>query len=79
MTKYKQMPASFYKVIRQDDHEAIVSCSYLCPYCMQETYGQIPIQPDWFYLLDDIFTDYLVCDHCLNKTLVRFLQSTRIR
>ena len=80
MGRHKQMPGYSYEVVYQDDHEATVKYTYLCPYCDQDTTAQKTVYPDWFNLLDSgCFYDSLECEHCNKIADVRFFRNQRIR
>jgi len=77
--RHKEMPGRTYEVIYQDDHEATVKCTYLCPYCNQETTAQITVYSDGFDLLvSGGFFEPLECEYCNKTTDVRFWSNQRI-
>lgn len=79
MGRHKEMPGYTYAVIYQDDHEATVKCTYLCPYCNQDTTAQLTVYSDWFYQLEaGAFYTPLDCGSCNETTNVRFWSNQRI-
>jgi len=79
MGRHKQMPGKTYKVIFQDDQEAKVICTYLCPYCKLDTTVKITVNSTGFDLLESGgFYEPLECFHCNKISDVRFWQSSRI-
>ncbi|CZQ86506.1 hypothetical protein SAMN05216375_1024 [Trichococcus ilyis] len=79
MGRHKQMPGKTYKIIFQNDQEAKVICTYLCPYCNLDTTVQITVNATGFDLLESGgFYEPLECPHCNKISDVRFWQSSRI-
>ena len=79
MGRHKEMPGYTYSVIYQDDREATVQCTYLCPYCNQDATAQITVYSDWFYQLESGgFYTPLNCNSCNETTDVRFWSNQRI-
>jgi len=79
MGRHKGMPGRTYEVIYQDDHEATVKCTYLCPYCNQETTAQMTAYSGGFDLLNSGgFFERLKCEYCNKITDVRFCGDQRI-
>lgn len=73
MGRHKQMPGRMYEIICQDSNEAIVNCTYLCPYCNQETTTQITVPASGFDILErGVFFEPLICEICDKITDVRF-------
>lgn len=79
MARHKQMPGRSYEVIYQDKHEAIVKCTYLCPYCNQETTVEMAVSSDGFDLLNSGgFFELLECGYCNKIADVRYCSNNRI-
>lgn len=77
--RHKEMPGRTYEVIYQDDNEATVKCTYLCPYCNEDATTQITVYSNGFDLLDSGgFFEPLECEHCNKTTNVRFFRNQRI-
>ena len=78
MPRHMQMPGMAYKIIRQDENEANVEYTWLCPYCGQVTTVQSIVYPsDYERLETGGFYDALVCEYCGKTTDVRFWRSVR--
>ena len=78
MARHKQMPGRIYEIIQKDNKEAIVKCTYLCPYCNQETTDTITVPADGFGMLETGgFFEPLDCEHCGKTTDVRFYKGNR--
>jgi len=79
MGRHKQTPGRTYEVLYQDDYKATVKCTYLCPYCNQETTAQITVHSDGFDLLNSGgFFEPLECKDCSKTADVRFWSNQRI-
>ncbi|WP_426349406.1 hypothetical protein ACPWSR_16965 [Alloiococcus sp. CFN-8] len=79
MGRHKQMPGRTYKIVSQNSSEAIVDCTYLCPYCDQETTVQITVNSDGFDLIErGGFYEPLTCEYCNKTTDVRFFKGNKI-
>lgn len=79
MARHKQMPGSTYHIIYHGDRSSTVECTYLCPYCGQNTTASFEAKADDADLLErGGFYEALCCDWCGKVTDVRFWQSTKI-
>ncbi len=77
---YKQMPGRTYQIFRQGNNSLIVNCTYLCPYCNQNTTASFEVNSDDADLIErGGFFEALHCDLCGKVTDVRFFQSNRIK
>lgn len=73
------MPGRNYEVTYQDDNEATVESSHLCPYCNQETTALFTAGADGFALLEiGSFFEPLECENCHKIADVRFFSNNRI-
>lgn len=78
MGRHKEMVGKTYHVEHRGDH-ADVECTYLCPYCNQETSSRFTANPDTFDLLErGGFYEHLKCDLCDEISSVRFWQCNKI-
>lgn len=76
---HKQMPGKTYQVFYNGDHSATVHCTYLCPYCNQDTTSSFEAPADAADLLErGGFFEALRCDLCGKVTDVRFLRDNKI-
>lgn len=76
---HKQMPGRTYKVNYHGDHSSTVHCTYLCPYCNQDTTASFEANADTADLLEQGgFFESLHCEQCGKVTDVRFWQSNKI-
>lgn len=79
MPKHKQMPGMAYRVISQNESQAILEYTYLCPYCMRKSMVQSKVyQADYARLETGGFYDALECSECGKTTDVRFWQAMKI-
>ncbi len=79
MPKHKQMPGMTYRVISQNESQAILEYTYLCPYCMRKSMVQSKVYPaDYARLETGGFYDALECSECGKTTDVRFWQAMKI-
>lgn len=75
---HKQMPGRTYHITYNDDSTATVECTYLCPYCNQDTTSSFAANIDAFDLLErGVFFESLKCDLCGKVTDVRFMSNTK--
>jgi transcription elongation factor Elf1 len=75
----KQMPGRTYHIAYNDDSIATVECTYLCPYCNQDTTSGFTAKIDTFDLLErGVFFESLKCDLCGKVTDVRFMSNTKV-
>lgn len=76
---HKQMPGNTYHIDYHGDGSATIECTYLCPYCNQDTASNFEVNPDVTALVEQGgFFEPLHCDHCGKVTDVRFWQSNKI-
>ena len=45
MQKHRQMPGMTYRIVSQNVNQAILECTYLCPYCMRQSTVRTVIYP----------------------------------
>lgn len=75
---HKQMPGKTYQIFYHGD-SATVNCSYLCPYCEQDTTSSFEANSDVFETLErGGFFEPLRCELCGKVTDVRFWGSNKI-
>lgn len=73
MPKNKQMPGMTYQVISQNESQAILEYTYLCPYCMRKSTVRSSVYPaDYERLETGGFYDALDCSECGRTADVRF-------
>lgn len=76
---HKQMPGKTYHINYHSDDSATVECTYLCPYCNQETSSNFQANCNATALVEQGgFFESLHCDLCGKVTDVRFWQSNKI-
>lgn len=76
---HKQMPGYTYHVTYHSDRSSTVDCTYLCPYCMQDTTATIEAEADVADVLErGGFFEPLRCNLCGKVTDVRFWKSSKI-
>jgi transcription elongation factor Elf1 len=79
MARHKQMPGRTYRVIRHRDGSCTVECTYLCPYCEQETTASFEAGADAADQLErGGFFEPLSCGLCGKVTDVRFWQGNKV-
>lgn len=75
---HKQMPGYTYHIDYHDDCSATVNCTYLCPYCNQDTTASFEAAADTSELLEQGgFFEPLRCSQCGRVTDVRFWKSNK--
>ena len=75
---YKQMPGRTYH-IEYNGSTALVECTYLCPYCNQDTSSRFTANEEAFEILErGGFFEPLYCDMCGKVTDVRFWSNNKI-
>lgn len=76
---HKQMPGRTYHINYYEDGSATVDCTYLCPYCRQNTTSRFEVDSN---VVDRVeqggFFEPIRCDLCGKVTDVRFWQSNKI-
>lgn len=76
---HKQMPGRTYHVVNHGDNSATVNCTYMCPYCNQNTTASFEANADATDLFErGGFFEPLRCDQCGKVTDVRFWHSNKI-
>lgn len=76
---HKQMPGRTYHIIHDVDGSATVECTYLCPYCDQETSATFYVDENGSNLVErEGFFESLECCLCGKVTDVRFYNSNKI-
>ena len=76
---HKQMPGRTYHINYHGDGSATVECTYLCPYCNQDTTASFEINADATEQAEQGgFFEPVHCDLCGKVTDVRFWQSNKI-
>ena len=79
MPKNKQMPGMTYQVISQNESQAILEYTYLCPYCMRKSTVRSSVYPaDYERLEIGGFYDALDCSECGRTADVRFWHTMKI-
>ena len=79
MPKHKQMPGMTYQVISQNESQAILEYTYLCPYCMRKsTVRSTAYSTDYERLETGGFYDVLNCSECGKTADVRFWRTMKI-
>ena len=79
MPRHKQMPGMTYQVISQDERQAVMEYTYLCPYCMRKaTVQSVVYSPDYERLETGGFYDALSCSECGKIADVRFWRTMKI-
>ncbi len=79
MEAHKQMPGMTYKIVTQDERQAILEYIYLCPYCMRKAKVRSVAYPaDYERLENGGFYDALPCSECGKVADVRFWQAMKI-
>ena len=79
MQKNKQMPGMTYQVISQNESQAILEYTYLCPYCMRKSTVRSSVFPaDYERLETGGFYDALACSECGKIADVRFWRTMKI-
>ena len=76
---HKQMPGKTYHISYHEDGSATIECSYLCPYCNQDTTSRFEVNADTTDMIEQgAFFEPLHCDLCGKVTDVRFWLSNKI-
>ena len=79
MPRHKQMPGMTYRILTQDECQATLEYTYLCPYCMRKATVQSAVfTPDYERLETGGFYDALACSECGKTTDVRFWRAMKI-
>ena len=79
MGRHRQMPGMTYQVISQNENQATLEYTYLCPYCMRKSTVRSTVYPaDYDRLETGGFYDALECSECGKKADVRFWLTMRI-
>ena len=79
MPRHKQTPGMTYQVISQNESQAVVAYTYLCPYCMRKSMVRSTVYPaDYDRLETGGFYDALDCSECGETADVRFWRTMRI-
>ena len=75
---HKQIPGRTYHINYHGDGSATIECSYLCPYCNQDTTSSFEISADLTAQAEQgAFFEPLQCDLCGKITDVRFWKSSK--
>lgn len=73
------MPGMTYRVKAQDERQAAVEYTYLCPYCMRRSTVQSVVYPsDYERLETGGFYDALACSECGKTADVRFWHTMKV-
>ena len=76
---YKQTPGRTYHINYHEDGSATIECSYLCPYCNQDTTAGFEVNADATAQVEQGgFFESISCDLCGRVTDVRFWKSNQI-
>ncbi len=76
---HKQMPGRTYHINYHGDGSATIECTYLCPYCNQDTTSRFEANADATALVEQGgFFEPLHCDLCGKVADIRFWQSNKI-
>lgn len=76
---HKQMPGETYHLNYHGDGTATVECTYLCPYCNQDTTASFEVDADAAARAEQgAFFEPLRCDLCGKITDVRFWKSSKV-
>ena len=76
---HKQMPGRTYHINYHGDGSATIECTYLCPYCNQDTTASFDINSEAIEQAEQGgFFEPVHCDLCGNVTDVRFWKSNKI-
>lgn len=79
MPRHKQMPGMTYQIISQDERQAELEYTYLCPYCMRKSVVRSVVHsPDYERLETGGFFDAITCSKCRQVTDVRFWKTMKI-
>ena len=79
MSKHKQMPGMTYRIVAQDERQAVLECTYLCPYCMRKaTVRSVAYPADYDRLETGDFYDALACSECGKVADIRFWQAMKV-
>lgn len=79
MPRHKQMPGMTYQIISQDERQAVVEYTYLCPHCIRKAKVQSAVySADYGRLETGGFYDALTCSECGKITNVRFWRTMKI-
>lgn len=79
MPRHKQMPGMTYQILSQDEHQATLEYTWLCPYCMRKSVIQSTVFPsDYERLETGGFYDALACSECGKIADVRFWRTMKI-
>ena len=79
MPRHKQMPGMTYQIMMQDERQAMLEYTYLCPYCMRKARVQsVVYAPDFDRLETGGFYDALACSECGKTAAVRFWRTMKI-
>lgn len=78
MPRHRRMPGMAYRVVAQDERQAVLECTYLCPYCMRKaTVQSVVYPPDYERLETGGFCDALDCSECGRTADVRFWRAMK--
>lgn len=76
---HKQMPGMTYHIVYHADRSSTVTCTYLCPYCKQDTSASFEATADAAdHLEQGGFFTPLQCSLCGKITDVRFWRGNKI-
>ena len=76
---HKQMPGKTYHINFHVDRSATVDCTYLCPYCNQNTTASFEANANTTEILEKGgFFESLRCDLCGKITDVRYYHDSKV-